>query len=70
LEIEYALKVGSVVDNIMDEQGNTISVTLVGEAALAKEQAQKTLNFASKNRKQYFGLSLAGVEIPILVAVV
>jgi hypothetical protein len=62
-------KVGAVVDIDLDEQGNTLSVTLVDEAALDKEQAQKALNFASENGKQYFGVLLARVGAPTLIAI-
>lgn len=62
-------KVGSIVDIELDEQGNAATVTLVDEAAIAKEQAQKALNFASKNSKQYLGILVARVGAPTLIAV-
>ena len=62
-------KVGAVVDIELDGQGNTIAVSLVDEAALAKEQAQKALNFATENGKQYLGILLARVGAPTLIAI-
>ena len=61
-------KVEAVVEVTLDDTGNTVSVEVVEEAALAKEQAKKALNFASENGKQYFALLLARVGAPTLVA--
>lgn len=62
-------KVGMVVDVELDDQGNILTVSQVNESVLAKEQAQKALNFASENGKQYFGLLLARVGSPTLISI-
>jgi hypothetical protein len=62
-------KVGAVVEVTVDSAGNPLSVELIDETALAKEQAQKALNFASENGKQYFGLLRAKVGAPTLISV-
>jgi hypothetical protein len=62
-------KVGAVVEIELDAQGNMTAVSLVDEASLAKEQAQKALNLASENGKQYFGILVGRVGMPTLVAI-
>ena len=62
-------KVGAVVDVEQDVEGNTLSVTLVDEGVLAKEQAQKALKFATENSKQYFGLLIVRVGAPTLISI-
>ena len=62
-------KVGAVVEVELDDQGGVLAVTLVDETALAKEQAQKAMNFASENGKQYLGVVIARVGAPVLVSI-
>lgn len=62
-------RVGAVVEIGLDAQGNVATVSLVDEASLAKEQAQKALNLASENGKQYLGILVARVGMPTLVAI-
>ena len=61
-------KVGAVVEVTLDSAGNPVALELVQEADLAKEQAQKALQFASENGKQYAAVVLAKVGAPTLIA--
>lgn len=61
-------KVGAMVDVALDAQGNVATVTMIDEAAIAKEQAQKALNFAAENGSRYASMVIEKVGLPTLIA--
>jgi len=63
-------KVGGVVDVEVDAEGQVTRVTMVDEATLAKEQANKAIGIASEKGKQAFDILLARVGASTLLAVV
>lgn len=63
-------KVGAVVEVNLDDSGSVRTVTVIDEAELAKEQAQKAVDAASVYAKKYSALVLARVGAPTLAGVV
>lgn len=62
-------KVGGIVEVVLNEAGDIVSLSAIDESVIAKEQAQKALGIAQAQGKEWFGVVVAKVGLLTLVLI-